>query len=316
MAISLQNKKKVYALGETVLDLITDNGSFFRAVPGGSVLNASVSLGRCGAEIQLITEYGEDKAGELIDDFLKCNNVKTDFSIHNSNRNTGLALAFLDSDKKPTYTFYRDKTEKLSDFKIPEFTEHDILLFGSYYAVKPERSEFVLKIVQKAIKANSFIYYDLNIRKSHLAKLDQLMPSFFNNISAATVVKGSDEDFYHLFGITDPELIFERIKPFCKNLIITSGEKPIHLFINGLYKSLNVPSVLPVSTIGAGDNFNAGFIYALLAIQVDIDKLKRIKEHEIDRILGFSLAFATQTCLSEENYIPEKFIPELFNSII
>jgi fructokinase len=271
------SKMIVYALGETVLDLVTDDGSLFKAVPGGSVLNASVSLGRCGKKVQLITEYGKDKAGELIDVFLKNNHVKTDFLISNKLNKTSLALAFLDLNRNSTYSFYHDKPDGLLNIKIPEFTFQDILLFGSFYAVKPDRSSFVIKMLQKAVAANSIIYYDINIRKAHLDQIEQLMPAYLNNISAATFVKGSDEDFFYLLGITEPELIYKKIKPFCKNLIITRGEKPLCVFINGYKRTYEIPFVKPVSTIGAGDNFNAGFLYGLISYEADIKRYKAFR---------------------------------------
>ena len=65
------NDRKVYALGETVLDLVSDGGYTMRVIPGGSVLNASVSLGRMGIEVHLLSEFGADKAGILLMSFLK-----------------------------------------------------------------------------------------------------------------------------------------------------------------------------------------------------------------------------------------------------
>lgn len=303
-------------MGETVLDLVSGGGFTLQAVPGGSVLNASVSLGRMGVDVNLISEFGNDQAGNLIDEFLKANEVKTDFCIKHPENKTSLALAFLDSAKNASYSFYHDSPEKLSEPAIPVFQTTDILLFGSFYSVKSDRRDFVIKILQKAATANSLIYYDLNIRKAHAGDLDVLMPSFLNNMSVATIVKGSDEDFFHLFGLIDTTAIYEKVSRYCKILLVTTGSGPVHVFTPLHHKVYPVVKIVPVSTIGAGDNFNAGFIYGLATSAVDLKISEDISIAELDRMTGCGLAFATETCLSAENYIQGNFEPDFWKRYI
>jgi fructokinase len=316
MMIKHPKNRKVYALGETVLDMVSDDGIIFRAVPGGSMLNASVSLGRMGIDIELISEFGADKAGEMIENFLASNSVKTTYSFRHIGYKTSLALAFLDTDKNASYSFYHDVPEEIPETGIPEFQKDDILLFGSFYAVKKNRNSFVLKILQKAIEAGATIYYDLNIRKAHSCEMDLLMPSFLNNIAASTLVKGSDEDFFHLFGLTDPNEIYKKISPFCKTMIMTCGSKPMHIFTPDYCKSYNINQIDPVSTIGAGDNFNAGFIYGLATLHSKSKSIIGCSGPEIDKAIGCGLAFATETCLSSENYIAGHFETDFWKRLI
>jgi fructokinase len=317
--------RSVFALGETMLDMVSrfpnsglsgDEEFMFQAVPGGSVLNASVSLGRMGADIHLISEFGNDKAGDLIDDFLQKNRVKTTFCTRHTDHKTSLALAFLDQAKNASYTFYHDTPDVLQKVNIPDFSSADILLFGSFYAVKPERRSFILSVLKNAVEAKSAIYYDLNIRKNHSGSTDELMSSYLNNISVSTVVKGSDEDFRNLFGTDDPESVYEKIGHYCKILIITCGNRPLHVFTPLFHKSYTIPVIIPVSTIGAGDNFNAGFIYGLSTTGFSTRQLENISESEIDRMVGCGIAFSTETCLSPENYISGNFAPEFWTKYI
>ncbi len=316
MTDNLKNSRVVYALGETVLDLVSNGDFSLQAVPGGSVLNASVSLGRMGTAIYLISEFGDDKAGDLIENFLKYNTVKTDYCIRNTQRKTSLALAFLDKAKNASYSFYHDTPEKLPITSIPVFSKEDILLFGSFYAVKPERREFILSVLRCAVEAKSIIYYDLNIRKAHSAELDECMTTYMNNISVSTIVKGSDEDFRNIFGIKDPENVYEKIRHYCNMLIITAGGKPLHVFTPGFVKTYKIPAIRPVSTIGAGDNFNAGFIYGISTTDISSKQIENLTEAQMDRIIGCGLAFATEACLSPENYVKGNFEPDFWMKYI
>ena len=64
--------RKVIGIGETILDIIFRGEQPSAAVPGGSVFNGIVSLGRMGVNVGFISETGNDRVGNII---LQC--VKT-----------------------------------------------------------------------------------------------------------------------------------------------------------------------------------------------------------------------------------------------
>ena len=45
--------RKIIGIGETILDIIFKNGQPTKALPGGSVFNTMVSLGRLGIPVHL-----------------------------------------------------------------------------------------------------------------------------------------------------------------------------------------------------------------------------------------------------------------------
>ena len=61
----------IYAIGETVIDLIFKDMQPQAAKVGGSALNTSVSLGRLGDDVAFISEIGRDELGQWCIDFLK-----------------------------------------------------------------------------------------------------------------------------------------------------------------------------------------------------------------------------------------------------
>ena len=193
----------VYAIGETVFDIIFLEDKPAQAVPGGSMLNAAVSLGRWGTEVEFISEYGKDKVGRLIDSFLRKNRVSHNYSLTYETGGTSIALAFLDKNKKASYSFYHDRPERVPEPIIPSFTTTDICLFGSFYAIKPERSGLVYSLVGAASKAGSTIIYDPNIRRAHLAELPALFMTIEKNFSSASIMKGSEEDFQLQYDLTE-----------------------------------------------------------------------------------------------------------------
>ena len=58
--------RKIIGIGETVLDIVFKDNQPIGAFPGGSVLNAMISLGRAGVETIFISEAGNDRLGEQV----------------------------------------------------------------------------------------------------------------------------------------------------------------------------------------------------------------------------------------------------------
>jgi fructokinase len=297
----------IYAIGETVFDIIFSGDKPVNAVPGGSMLNAAVSLGRSGMNVEFISEFGNDPAGRIISDFLHENHVAANYTFRYALENTSIALAFLDEDKKAAYTFYHNRPELIPEPAVPPFKRDDICLFGSFYSIKPERAKLVNTLTESAFAGRSFILYDPNIRKPHAAELPKLFAVIEKNFSLASVVKGSDEDFCLLFNLTDPAEIYAKISKYCPVLILTRGSDGAILFTPGFAKEYPVPKINPVSTIGAGDNFNAGLACGLIQTHQSGSRADAISRSDWDQIIDTAIQFATATCLSFENYIPLTF---------
>ena len=68
--------RKVIGIGETILDIIFRGDQPSAAVPGGSVFNGIVSLGRMGANVGFISETGNDRVGNIILQFMRDNNIR------------------------------------------------------------------------------------------------------------------------------------------------------------------------------------------------------------------------------------------------
>lgn len=70
--------RKVIGIGETILDIIFEKDKPSAAVPGGSVFNGMISLGRMGVDVRFISETGNDRVGRTILDFMQENGISTD----------------------------------------------------------------------------------------------------------------------------------------------------------------------------------------------------------------------------------------------
>lgn len=306
---------KVFTIGETVLDIIFKDNQPVSAKAGGSVLNSSVSLGRLGVDVNFISDYGSDQVGDFIDEFLNENHVNTDHVVRFKQHKSALALAFLDQNNDANYSFYKDfPLKRLQNLSI-QFSKEDYLLFGSFFAITESVRESLLNILNDARRAGVTIIYDPNFRRPHLNELERVKPWIIENIGFADLVKGSDEDFQLIFGAENAEEAFTSInKAGCNNLIYTSGPREVFVKTSSISINLPVPVIKTVSTIGAGDNFNAGIVWSLYHEDIHRNTIQNLSEEKWKMIANYGISFATEVCQNYENYITSGFASSLIKT--
>ena len=316
-------KNRVIGIGETVLDIIfkddqpknvteaeckageqalpgRSNVTDCKAVPGGSTFNSIVSLGRAGVSCAMVTETGGDHVGDIICRYLRDNGVSTEYVCRHDNVKSHISLAFLDENNDAQYVFYKDHATVSLDGKLPRFDKNDVVLFGSFFAINPVIRPVVGDLLHKASDAGAWLYYDVNFRKNHIADLPHVLSDIEENMALSDVVRGSVEDFGYLFGLTDADAIYDRVSRLCKTLILTDGARPIRLYTPDGCKTYAVQPVETISTVGAGDNFNAGYIYALMCGMEDHDSR-----------IAMAQRWSQDVCRQVGNNISDSLVAEL-----
>lgn len=303
--------RKIYGIGETVFDIIFKNGQPQAAKPGGAMLNSIVSLGRVGQPVHFISEYADDDVGSLIDAFLHANGVDNSFVHHYRDGKTKLALAFLNERNDASYTFYEKYSEKRLDIEFPVIVKNDILLCGSIYAITDEIRDKFRSLVGAAYRNGAIVIYDPNFRSAHRHELERLKPLIVENMSMASMVRGSDEDFSNIFGASTPDEAWEAVKNYCHCLVYTANAEGVYVRTENFSGRFPVKKLTPVSTIGAGDNFNAGMMAAIYINGINAEQLGSIGEEIWTRIITMGVDFASEVCMSYENYVSEEFAAKI-----
>lgn len=300
--------QKVIGVGETIYDIVFKNGVPAKGVPGGSVFNAMVSLGRLNVATHFISEVGNDAVGKTIIEFMKENGLDTKSVDMFSDGQTALSLAMLNENSDAQYTFYTNYPENRLNVVWPRIDPDDIFLLGSFYALNPDIRPKTVEFLSYARERDAIIYYDPNFRKAHADRAIQMMPSLLENFEYADIVRGSSEDFQYLFNESDAERIYRnRISFYTPIFIYTSAEKGVDLFTPQGRRHYPAQTITPVSTIGAGDNFNAGVIYGMVKEGVKREDLNTLPLERWDKIISTAISFASEVCMSYDNYISREF---------
>ena len=247
----MQNRT-IVGIGETVLDIVFRNNQPQAAVPGGSVFNAMVSLGRTagrlmpGTRLMMASQAGDDAVAGIITDFMRENHLDTSL-IQQDPGQTTISVAMLNDGGNARYEFYRDKG--LPAFRTPQirFQPEDLMLFGSFFAVSEATGRQTRELVQAAREAGAIVYYDINFRRKH-----EVPPSVIEaNIALCDVVRGSDEDIEALYGCADPARVYrEHIAACCPRFICTRGAQPTEVVSPGLHRTFPAPEVERIASTG------------------------------------------------------------------
>ena len=303
-------KRTITGIGETVLDIVIKEGQALGAVPGGSVFNALVSLGRTaardipGVTVEMISWLGDDAVAGIISDFMRENRI-SDAALTRFSGQSPLSLAVLDHNNNATYEFFRDRGKP--HFPVPDaaVAKDDLVLFGSVFAVNPDTAPQTRDFVRRARKAGAIVYYDINFRKNHPAAPQEIDV----NLSLSDIVRGSSEDIASLYGSDDAAAVYaERIAPFCPNFICTRGADNAEVFSPGVHEVFPVEKTGPVvSTIGAGDNFNAGVLYALARDGFTKESVRKLSAADWTRLIPTAMRFSANVCGSIFNYVDKDF---------
>jgi fructokinase len=309
--------RKVIGIGETVLDIIFKGDQPLQAVPGGSAFNALISLGRAGVPAMFIGEAGNDRVGQNVKKYL------TDNGVDASNVNTfpesksPISLAFLDEQNNAEYIFYKDHPHDQLDFVYPDIQPDDVVIYGSYFSINPVVRPQVMGFLDYVKQHGAILYYDVNYRASHRNDLMKVTPNILENLEFADFVRGSDEDFSVMYNKSDADSVYRsEISFYTKNFIYTRGAQPVELRAGGGFaKQYPVPPTKPVSTIGAGDNFNAGFVYGLIKYDIRRADIERgLTEAQWDKVISCAQAFSANCCQSLSNSIDVEFGKNLKNN--
>lgn len=300
--------RKVIGIGETILDILFRDQQPSKAVPGGTVFNGLISLSRIGMPALFISEAGDDKVGEVIRKFMLENGLSTEYVDFSPEWKTPIALAFLDEKSDASYMVYKNYSSQRLNTSLPPIEENDVFIMGSYYALNPSLREQLLKHLEYAQERKSIIYYDLNFREPHAHEALKLQPAVIENLEYADIVRCAEEDLFYLFGSKDIQSVYdEKIAFYCKNFIVTHGEKGVTLFAENIKEHYDASQIKPVSTVGAGDNFNAGLIWGLIMHNIEKNSLRNLDLGHWGEIIRSGMDFATDVCQSYDNYISNDF---------
>jgi len=272
----VNNKLDVICIGAAIVDIplhhvsknIFDSESYplekICMTIGGDAINEATIISRLGYKVALMSRIGKDIVGDYIIKFCEQNNIDYSSVTIDPNIDTSINVGLVTEDGERTFVTNRNGSlwrTNVDDIDFQRFKEARVLSLASIFNNPLIDGESLVKIFTEAKKKNMIICADMIKRRSgegfeDIREALGYVDYFFPNYDEACLITGKTD----LDEIADTFL-------GCgvKNVIIKTGK-------NGCFmKDPNETVCVPIykyskliDTIGAGDNFVAGFISAIL----------------------------------------------------
>lgn len=254
----------ILSCGEALIDMLprssTAGEACFAPYAGGAVMNTAIALARLGAEAGFLTGLSSDLMGDVLKSTLEASKVNLDYCVR-SDRPTTLAFVKL-TDGHASYFFYDENTAgrmmTLADMPVLPPSVKAYFTGGIWLAVEPCGTALEQMLLREA--GNRVTMVDPNVRPSFVKDRAAYTGRIDRMLSAADIVKLSDEDAAWLYGACDPKAILAK---GAKVVLITEGSKGATAYTARGSVHVDAPKITVADTVGAGDTFNAGFLAAL-----------------------------------------------------
>ena len=286
--------------GEALVDLIPDREKVdaYDAVLGGSPFNVAIGLARLGAPSAFVSRLSKDANGEALAAMLESNGVNLAYAARDPRPTT---LAFVMRGTAATgsrYSFYLDATayDGPWPYPAPWPTAARHLHIGSLTAVDPRHGASSLAAFKEARKHGT-TSFDPNIRPLVTPDRDAARALVEQEVSQASIVKGSEEDLAWLYpGRALDDVLADWAGQGPRFVVVTLGGEGARARLGA--KTLTVPPVKVevVDTVGAGDSFMSSLLSAMDRDGALGSASQSPSEAQLSRWLAFAAMASAITC--------------------
>jgi|SRR5215470_1045531 len=289
--------------GDALVDFLPVKAADGRAalvpVAGGSCLNVAIGMARLGAHTGFVGGVSTDLFGHMIADHARGSQVDLCYATRSRHPTT---LAFVRMvDGEPQYAFYDEATASrhwtYRQDSIP-FADIQAIHIGSTTLVNPTAAAETLAMVDDARRSTT-ISFDPNCRPNLVPDKAEYVRRMNDFAARADIVRLSDGDFTFLYGDAGHATKARTLLTAGVGLFVVTrgigGAVAWHRQAGQV--EVEARPVKVVDTIGAGDSFQAGLLFALNAIgRIATQSLAAMTTEELNRVLTFAAACAAFTC--------------------
>jgi fructokinase len=258
----------VVVAGENLVDRIEHPDGRTDEIAGGGPFNTARALARLGCRVAYLGRISTDDRGRRLRSLLTDDGVDLSLAA-SSDDPTLIARATLDVAGGATYRFEWQGSAaaglRLDDLAggLPRDTA--ALHVGSLGLVLEPMASAIEQTVASAAP-NVLVMADPNIRADAVADRDSVRARVSTVLARADVIKASTEDLAWLDATPGPDAAPRPWAPHAARglLLVTDGPRPVRVAGRTWERTVEVPRVSVVDTIGAGDVFGAAFLAACL----------------------------------------------------
>lgn len=263
--------KKIWVLGDAVVDLLPDGEGRLLQCPGGAPANVAVGIARLGGQSAFIGRVGDDPFGRFMSKTLADERVDVKHMRLDPAHRTSTVVVDLDDHGERSFTFMVRPSADLflETADLPTFSAGEWLHVCSIaLSAEPSRSA-TFEAMAAIREADGYVSFDPNIRPDLWPDENELRRCLEQALQSADVVKLSVEELAFLTGDVSVSVGLDVLMARCpaRLVLVTQGKEGVIAWHDGTVKHYPATPVQCVDTTGAGDAFVAGLLYGLAAGQ-------------------------------------------------
>jgi fructokinase len=287
---------RIVVAGEALIDLLATPDGGLRAVRGGGPYTTARTIARLGGDVAFLGRLSTDRFGQALRDGLAADGVALDH-VESTDAPTTLAVAELDATGTASYRFYLDGTSATG---LGE-ARADAVLAAGPAALHVGTLGLVLEPIGSVLerlvaRADALVMLDVNARPSATPDLAAFRARIRRLATRAQVVKASDDDLAVLAPDRAPELAIHDLLTLGAQVVLrTDGGRAVGIHSAHGARTLPVPPVAVVDSVGAGDAFGGAFLAEWLDRAADPRDLAG-DVGAVEAAVTFAIRVAAITC--------------------
>jgi fructokinase len=255
----------IVVAGESLVDLLLDPAGGVVAIPGGGPCNTARTIARLGSGVAFLGRISNDRFGSQARAALERDGVDTSF-VEDTDEPTTLAVAELDADGSAAYRFYVQGTAAagLSEAAIPAVlaSRPAAIHVGTLGLVLEPMATTIEALVER-LDPGTLLMLDVNARPTATPDPAAFRRRVERLLGRTDVIKVSEPDLAFLDPAVAPHATLARVAATGQSAVLcTAGPGPLVVAVGEARRTLPVPTVRVVDTVGAGDAFGGGFLHA------------------------------------------------------
>jgi 2-dehydro-3-deoxygluconokinase len=266
---------RIVVVGEGMLELscaASGGASNWRLGHGGDTLNSAIHLARFGADVAYATALGDDPFSDRLRTAWAEEGLDVSLVLTDPDRRPGLYAITTDRAGERSFTYWRNDSAARRLFASPDIArvaaavaKADILLFSliSLAVLPPEGRTALFDLCRSLRARGGRIAFDSNYRPRLWANQEEARRAHAEALALTDIGLPTLEDETALHGARDAVVVAGQWR--------AAGVRDVVVKLGGagcLVDGEIVPApakLMPLDTSGAGDAFDAGYLYARLA---------------------------------------------------
>lgn len=235
---------------------------------GGSSANMAVGLARLGARVGMVSALGTESLSDFLVDFLRSENVDTSHIRRVPGFLPSLAVTEISPpDRFPQVFYRRDAVDTQVDLAEEEFRylagARMLITNGTSLCAPPSR-ESTYGAMERAHSAGCKVVLDVDYRAMSWRRPEDAALAVRLALPLVDVLIANEPELRMVAETASVDEAAAKLAPRVPMLVSKLGDKGTRVWTGRDSVFLEPYQVEVVSTIGAGDGFASGFLYALL----------------------------------------------------